>query len=512
MKTPRLLPPISLLLAAVALGSALSGGSHADPVPGSSGAAYTTVADEGGALQRRSVINLTGAGVTCSDDSVNRRTNCAITGGAGTVASVGLSLPAMFSVSGSPVTTSGTLAATLASQSANVVLAGPTSGGAAAPTFRSLVAGDLPTLTTGGDISGSIGSVTVNKIKNTSITLTSPAPVDVLLYSGSAWVNYPFSSLAGSSIQSIGTSNSAGSSGDFAQANHVHRLGAGSLNDHTMIAAGTITGNELAAATVANANLVSSSLTIAAGTNIASAGSVSLGGSVTVTGSKVPTINTATADAGGTIAIVGQHADDGTAQVRLDSSVTVTGQNVHTEIRNNGVRALGFGISGAINELGFYNSGSAGAFEGSLLANASTLRVYGFAAFNPYSDNTILLGGAGARWLSVGAYSYLGKHQSAATSGAVTITPSSGEVYRLLATGNVTSISIADGVEAQLFTLILVQKADGVPTWPSTISNCRIVGGTFTKSTGASKIDTITFRWDAGSSDWLEINRALDLS
>ena len=89
------------------------------------------------------------------------------------------------------------------------------------------MAGDLPTLTTGGDISGSIGSVTVNKIKNTSITLTSPAPVDVLLYSGSAWVNYPFSSLAGSSIQSIGTSNSAGSSGDFAQANHVHRLGAG---------------------------------------------------------------------------------------------------------------------------------------------------------------------------------------------------------------------------------------------------------------------------------------------
>jgi len=235
-------------------------------------------------------------------------------------------------------------------------------------------------------------------------------------------------------------------------------------------------------------------------------------GSIAIAGTKTPTINTATADSGGTLSIIGQHADDGTAQVRLDSSVTVTGQNVHTEIRNNGVRALGFGISGAINELGFYNSGSAGAFEGSLLANASTLRVYNFAAFNPYSDNAILLGGSGARWLSVGSYSYLGKHQSAATSGAVSISPSSGEVYRLLATGNVTSISISDGVEAQLFTLILVQKADGVPTWPSVISNARLVGGTFTKSTGASKIDTITFRWDAGSSDWLEIHRALDLS
>lgn len=62
----------------------------------------------------------------------------------GTVVSVGLSLPAIFSVTGSPVTTTGTLAATLATQTANLVFAGPTSGGAAAPTFRALVAADIP--------------------------------------------------------------------------------------------------------------------------------------------------------------------------------------------------------------------------------------------------------------------------------------------------------------------------------------------------------------------------------
>jgi hypothetical protein len=66
--------------------------------------------------------------------------------GAGTVTSVGMSMPAIFSVSGSPVTTTGTLAATLANQSANRVWAGPTSGGAAAPTFRALVAADIPSL------------------------------------------------------------------------------------------------------------------------------------------------------------------------------------------------------------------------------------------------------------------------------------------------------------------------------------------------------------------------------
>jgi len=64
----------------------------------------------------------------------------------GTVSSVGLSLPAIFSVSNSPVTTSGTLTGTLATQTANTVFSGPTTGGAAVPTFRSLVAADIPNL------------------------------------------------------------------------------------------------------------------------------------------------------------------------------------------------------------------------------------------------------------------------------------------------------------------------------------------------------------------------------
>jgi len=64
----------------------------------------------------------------------------------GTVTSVGLTLPNIFSVSGSPVTSSGTLSAALASQAANIVFAGPASGGNAAPTFRSLDAADIPSI------------------------------------------------------------------------------------------------------------------------------------------------------------------------------------------------------------------------------------------------------------------------------------------------------------------------------------------------------------------------------
>lgn len=62
----------------------------------------------------------------------------------GTVQSVALSLPSIITVSGSPVTTTGTLTGTLATQASATVFAGPTSGANATPAFRALVAADLP--------------------------------------------------------------------------------------------------------------------------------------------------------------------------------------------------------------------------------------------------------------------------------------------------------------------------------------------------------------------------------
>ena len=54
----------------------------------------------------------------------------------GTLTSVGLALPvSVFNISGSPVTTSGTLTGSFTTQLANTVFAGPTSGGAAVPTL-----------------------------------------------------------------------------------------------------------------------------------------------------------------------------------------------------------------------------------------------------------------------------------------------------------------------------------------------------------------------------------------
>lgn len=64
--------------------------------------------------------------------------------GGGSVTSVGLSAPSIFTVTTSTVTTSGTLTFELNTQAANTVLAGPTTGADNNPTFRALVSADLP--------------------------------------------------------------------------------------------------------------------------------------------------------------------------------------------------------------------------------------------------------------------------------------------------------------------------------------------------------------------------------
>lgn len=73
-------------------------------------------------------------------------------GGTGTVTSVGLSAPAQFNVTNSPIISSGTIGLSWVNQNANLVLAGPASGASAAPTFRALAASDIPFPT--GDIQG----------------------------------------------------------------------------------------------------------------------------------------------------------------------------------------------------------------------------------------------------------------------------------------------------------------------------------------------------------------------
>lgn len=120
------------------------------------------------------------------------RVTAAATGtapGTGTVTSVALadtSTTPIYTVSGSPVTTSGTLNLTLNTQTAHAFLSGPTSGSAAQPAFRAIASADVPTLnqnTTGsaasftgslvGDVTGTQGATVLSATTNATITTLS---------------------------------------------------------------------------------------------------------------------------------------------------------------------------------------------------------------------------------------------------------------------------------------------------------------------------------------------------
>ena len=108
------------------------------------------------------------------------------TANTGTVTSVGLSLPNILTVAGSPVTTSGSLTATLTSQTAGTVLAAP-AGSAGTPTFRALAATDIPSLAASKITSGVLGAAYGGTgIDNATRTLTINTNAGTLAFSAAS--------------------------------------------------------------------------------------------------------------------------------------------------------------------------------------------------------------------------------------------------------------------------------------------------------------------------------------
>lgn len=102
------------------------------------------------------------------------------------VSSVSLSMPAsVFSVAGSPVTSSGTLAVTYLTQSANTIFAGPSAGGAAVPAFRTLVKADQFSTTVYTDQANTFGDFS-QVFRSSRLQLTNPANTQNYTFVGSA--------------------------------------------------------------------------------------------------------------------------------------------------------------------------------------------------------------------------------------------------------------------------------------------------------------------------------------
>lgn len=102
--------------------------------------------NQSGSLSSMVFPKTCGAGLIVNGVDSTGNLSCISSGSGGSVTSVGLSLPGIFNVGGSPVTGSGVLTGTFINQTANTFFAGPSTGGLGSPGFRSMVLADLPSI------------------------------------------------------------------------------------------------------------------------------------------------------------------------------------------------------------------------------------------------------------------------------------------------------------------------------------------------------------------------------
>lgn len=224
------------------------------------------------------------------------------------VTSVGLSLPSIFSVTVSPITSTGSLTATLASQTANTVFAAP-NGSNGTPTFRSLEKTDIPGVnnslvlkadsgtTEGTDLYTFDGSAakTLNLIGGTNITISKSA---------GAWtITGAATGVTSLSFGSTGLTPSTGSTGSITVAGTLVAANGGTGQSSYAIgdilyASGTTALSKLAAGTssqvliggitpswgaVALGSMVSGTLPVANGGTGTTNGSITGTGALTYT-------------------------------------------------------------------------------------------------------------------------------------------------------------------------------------------------------------------------------------
>ncbi len=132
------------------------------------------------------------------------------------VTNVGLSMPNIFNVANSPVTSIGTFAVTLGSEGPNTVFAGGTSG-SAIPVFRQLVAADIPALSYASSVSGSApiassgGTAPIISLSGTvdsthgGTGISNPTAHDLLVANGASAMNLLAPGSKGNVIASNGT-------------------------------------------------------------------------------------------------------------------------------------------------------------------------------------------------------------------------------------------------------------------------------------------------------------------
>lgn len=152
-------------------------------------------------------IKINADNTVTTEDAATFRTSIGAGTGNGSVTSVALTLPSWLSVSGSPVTSSGTLAVSAATgQTQNQFLATP-NGSTGAVGLRSIVAADIPTLNQ--NTTGSAATLTTPRNIN-GVAFNGSADITVAAAAGTLTGTTLNSTVTGSSLTSHGTITSGG--------------------------------------------------------------------------------------------------------------------------------------------------------------------------------------------------------------------------------------------------------------------------------------------------------------
>lgn len=135
----------TLVVANGGTGATTASGARANLSAAPNTPSYVTLATNAELTSER--VLTAGTGISVTDNGAGSTVVIAATGGSGTVTNFSAgNLSPLFTTSVATATTTPALTFALSTQTANTVFAGPTGGGAATPTFRDLVAADIPAL------------------------------------------------------------------------------------------------------------------------------------------------------------------------------------------------------------------------------------------------------------------------------------------------------------------------------------------------------------------------------
>lgn len=142
---------------------------------------------------------------------------------------------------------------------------------------------------------------------------------------------------------------------------------------------------------------------------------------------------------------------------------------------------------------------------------------YGFssASFKPSTDKASSSGDSTHYWTNVFSYASVTKAQANTVGATFTIDPTAGSYVKqtLTSATNVTAVTISAGTDGQELVVEIIQPAAGTAdTVATTWTNVAFAGGVGVFTATLGKRDIYTFIYNATTSKWNEVGRAVNVS